>query len=99
MDGPYSDFVHLFSFDPIEVHDTHDGAMSWTTIPSIVSLALRLDEADGLHPRMPLGNDAPLLGNLALEEVDLRALGRHRWECVAREQGRRNFDVTFYVVR
>ena len=40
--------------------------------------ARRRLEADRLQPRMARGRDAPLLGDLALEPVRLRAVGRQR---------------------
>ena len=50
--------------------------------PRIVAGAVRVVEANRLEPRMPLRAGPVLLGDLALEEVDLRAVGSQRWESI-----------------
>src|SRR5205807_8088371 len=72
----HRDLVHLLAFHAIEVHHS-----------ALRVLALRPSpgrrEAHRLQPGMALGAHLPLLGDLALEEMHLRALAGQRTEAAA----------------
>ena len=80
VDRADRDLVDLLALDAVEVGDADDRGLARLPAPGVVARAVRGVEADRLEPGMPLGTDAVLLGDLPLEEVDLRAVGRQRGE-------------------
>ena len=78
VDGTDGDLVDLVPLDAVEVHHADDGARlclrSW---PASSALTVAWKRT-GLSQGWPSGADPPLLGDFPLEEVDLRAVGRHR---------------------
>ena len=55
---------------------------AWPPAPRVMARAVRAVKANRLEPGMPFGTDAVLLGDLALEEMDLRAVGSQRGKLV-----------------
>ena len=70
------DLVDLLAFDPEEVSRRRSAgsARPRRRPPGVVAGAVGAMKPDRLEPGMPLGNDPPLLGDLALEPVRLRAV-------------------------
>ena len=85
--GPHGYLVHLVALDAVEVHHTDHGRLVVTSVPRVVARAAGSHEADGLEPGMAARDSAPLFCDLALEEVYLRALGRHRRIRVVEDRG------------
>src|ERR1700690_2631771 len=77
VDGTHGHLVDLFSLDAEEIGDADDRCGPGGASPGVVPGAVRAVEPQRLEPRVAGGIDAPLLRDLALEEVDFRALGRH----------------------
>src|SRR5437763_295774 len=75
VDGADGDLVDLFALDSIEVHDA-DCGLGDGAAPDVGARAEGSDESHRFEPGVPLGQEVPLLGDLALEEVRLRAIGR-----------------------
>ncbi len=70
--------VHLVALDPEEVgHPGKDRGVV-RPVPGVEARAIRVMEAHRLQPRVPVGPDAVLLRDLALEEVSLRDFGGRR---------------------
>ena len=72
------DLVDLLAFDPEKVGDADDRGLARLPAPRVVAGAVRAMKANRLEPGMAFGTDPVLLGELPLEEVDLRAVGRQR---------------------
>ena len=88
VDRTDRDLVDLLALDPEEVGDADDRSFARPPAPGVVAGAVRAMKANRLEPGMPFGTDPVLLGNLALEEMDLRAVGGQRGK-VVRVQRRR----------
>src|SRR5258708_34182735 len=71
MHGPYRDFVNLGSGYREEISDTGD----WCWRQSVARPVGRV-KSNRLQPRMPLRMNLPLLGDLTLEPMSLRAFER-----------------------
>src|SRR5260370_17270073 len=74
--GSHGYLVHLVALDAVKVHDPDDGHLTVGTAPRVAAWPRRPHEAHGLKPRVAARNNAPLLGDLSLEEVHLGALRR-----------------------
>ena len=91
--GPDRHLVHLVALDAVVVHHPDHGHGRRRDARD--RLPVRGMEANGLQPRVPPRHAPVLLGNLALEQVHLRAVRRQRLEDVGldprpgKEQGRR----------
>ncbi len=69
------DLVDLFPFNPEKVHDPNNRIFARRPVPRVMAGSIRAMKPNRLEPGMPFGTDAVLLGKLALEEMDLRAVG------------------------
>src|SRR5207247_1512351 len=67
--------VNLFPFHPVEIGDADDGRFPRRPPPRVVTGTVRRMEPYRLEPGMPLGTNPILFGDLALEQVDLGAVG------------------------
>ena len=76
VDGADGDLVHLFSFDFEVVHDARNDRLGFRPAPRIVPGPVGGVEPDRLEPGMSFGKNAPLLRDLALEEMGLREVRR-----------------------
>jgi hypothetical protein len=84
VNGADGDLVHLVAFDAEVMHDAwgRRRRRRRVGVPPV-----RRVKANGLQPRMSERDAPELLGDLALEEVRLRALGRHGLEHAAFHAG------------
>ena len=82
---PDRHLVDLLALDAVEVDDADDGLVRLPA-PGVVAGPVRAWKRTGLSHGWPSRTHAELLGDLALEQVDLRAVGRQRGERVARER-------------
>ncbi len=95
--GPDRYLVHFLSLHAVEVSHATLRVLARWPVPGIAPAQGRV-EADRLEPGVALGLDAPLLGDLALEEVHLGTVGRHRRERVAEDLGARGLENPCCVV-
>ena len=72
VDRADRDLVNFLPLDAVKVHHADDGTLVRITAPGVVTGPIRRVEPHRLEPRMPVGPHAELLGNLALEKVNLR---------------------------
>ena len=68
--------MDFLAFDAVVVGYADDRFLTRLTSPSVVARPVRRVKSHWLEPRMPFGTHAVLLGDLALEEMNLRAVGR-----------------------
>src|SRR6266446_2523948 len=80
--GSDRDLVYFLSLDAIEVGHAALRVHPGRPAPGVAAAPRRM-ETDRLEPGMAFGLHAPLLGDLALEQVRLGALRRHRRERLA----------------
>ena len=99
VDGPDGDLVDFGSGHGEEVDDTGQNRRSRLPAPRVATGAIRVMEADGLHPGMSLGPQAVLLGDFPLEQVCLRNGIRDRFEAVASNRCAQEADPAVFVVR
>ena len=78
MHGADSDLVHLFAFDPEEIHDTRRHRSVVRVRPAVVASPVGGVKADSFQPGVPQGPHTPLLGHLAFKPVRLRTVGSQR---------------------
>ena len=90
MDGADGDLVDFLPLDAVIVHDADQRLLSGRAIPGVVAGPIGGVEADRLEPGMAVGPHAVLLGQLALEQMSLRAVGRQRRIAVAGQAGAAN---------
>src|SRR5262249_32980956 len=74
--------VNLFALDAVEVRDANQGRLARLPAPGVLSGTIRSVKTDRLEPGMAFRVNARLLGDLPLEEMNLRAIGRQRSEPV-----------------
>ena len=82
MHGADGHLVDLFAFHAIEIGDAADGRFAAGAAPGVVPRPIRGMEPQRLEPRMPFRPHAVLLGDLPLEEMDLRAVRRERRKAI-----------------
>src|SRR5205814_1408878 len=99
VDRTDGDLVNLLASDPVIVGDADHRALSLGPIPGIMTGPPRALKADRLEPGMSFRPQAELLGDLALEEMDLRALRRQRGECVHLQTGPGHVQQGVLVIR
>ncbi len=95
--GPDRYLVHLLSLHAVEVSHATLRVLARRPVPCIAPAQGRV-EADRLEPGVAFGLDAPLLGDLALEEVHLGTVRRHRRERVAEDFGACGLENSCCVV-
>ena len=81
------DFVNLAPLDLKVVGHAGQNLLARRAAPGIVARPIRVVIAERLEPGMAARDHAPLLGDLALEVVGLRTIGRQRRELVAVQVG------------
>ncbi len=84
--GPDRHLVHLVALDPVVVHHSDHGRPG-PRLDARGRATVRGMEPNGLQPRVPPRHAPVLLGNLALEQVHLRAIRRQRLEDVGLDPG------------
>src|SRR5258708_28980405 len=75
--GADRDLMHFLTFDAIKVGHSALWVHAGRPAPGIAAAPWRM-EANGLEPGMTIRSHAPLLGDLAFEQVDLGTLHCHR---------------------
>src|SRR5438552_8533326 len=93
MHRPQGHHMDFIPFYPIKVR--HTDSRIFVSAPGIVPRAVRLVKTEGLEPRMAFRAQSPLLGNLTLKRLNLRALWSQRGERLA---GHTAFDDMHYAV-
>src|SRR2546425_5445343 len=86
------DFVDFLALHSIEVRHSHERLLVIRPFPGVVAWPQRLVKADRLEPRMSLGTKTELLGDLALEQMSLRAFGCQGVEFVVLDARRRDIQ-------
>src|SRR6266540_4308885 len=81
MDRSHCDFVNLLALNAVEVRDTDGWPLARASAPGVVGWPIRRMKTNGFEPWMAFGPHAVLLGELAFEEVQLRAIRRQRRKC------------------
>ncbi len=76
VDRADGDLVDFLALDAEELRHARQDFLVRLAAPRVAAGAVRAMEPDRLQPRMAFGPHAPLLGDLALEPVRLRAVGR-----------------------
>src|SRR6266516_4134168 len=74
------DLMHFIPFDAVEIHHAGEQTAAVTFAPEPLPLAERLLKADRLEPGMPFRTGQALLGDLPLEQMQLRTGFRQRGE-------------------
>jgi hypothetical protein len=87
VDRAHRDFVNFLAFDSVEVGHPDEGRRAGLPAPRIVAWTIGSVETYWLQPGMAFRTRAELLGNLALEQMNLGTRWSERWEAV-RIQGR-----------
>jgi hypothetical protein len=87
VDWADGDLVDFLSLDSVIIGIARHGDLVRLPTPGIVTRAVGRVETHRFQPGMTFGSDAELLGDLALEEMDLGTIRSERWE-VVKIQGR-----------
>ena len=93
------DLVNLLASDSVKVGDADNRVLSLGPTPGIMTGSPRALKADRLEPGVSFRPHAELLGDLALEEMDLRAVRRQRGECVRLQTGPGHVQQGVLVIR
>ena len=99
MHRPHGHLMDLLAFNLIELDHTDLGQRRLRASPRIMSWPARLHKPHGLQPGMPLGHKPELLGNLALEQMDLRTIRRQGRKRFARHPGPRHPELALFTKR
>ena len=84
---PDRDLVDFIALDAVEVHDTGYRHPARVSAPRIMARSIRGVKTHRFQPRMSLGADAVLLGQLALEQMDLGTFGGQRGKALGNQRG------------
>ncbi len=87
VDRPDRDLVDFIALDAVEIHDTGHRHLARVSAPRIMARSIRGVKTHRFQPRMSLGADAVLLGQLALEQMDLGTFRGQRGKAVGSQRG------------